>query len=171
MMWLPISGMLLMPEPAVNNMNVDNPEQPFEIGVHPKTFVSVGGTTGIGVSDNKGVFAGLNATVSRVNGNSLIGATGDVTWDASSNQLVATVGPRVGKLMFALDGGLAIRSDFTESALGGQVRGSLNLGLGSVYIRTMLWPQTDGGVSAVTQLGFSVNFPQQLGYKPRTTYE
>lgn len=171
MMWLPISGMLLMPKPEVNKTNVDTPEQPFEIGVHPKTFVSVGGTGGVGVSDNKGVFAGLSATVSRVNGNSLIGATSDLTWDASSNQLVATVGPRVGKLMVALDGGLAVRSDFTESEMGGQVRGSLNLGLGSVYIRTMLWPQTDGGVSAVTQLGFSVNFPQQLGYKPRTTYE
>ena len=174
MMWLPIAGMVWMSEPAEQSedtTSVDNRQQPFEIGVHPKTFVSVGGIGGVTVSGNTGSFVGLNAAVSRVNGNNFIGVTGDVAWDVSSNQLVATVGPRAGKLLFTLDGGLAVRSDFSDTEIGAQMRGSLNLGLSSVYVRAMMWPQIDDALSSMLQLGFSINFPQQLGYKPRTTYE
>ena len=137
--------------------------QPFQIGVQPDVFWSVGGTSGLSLSSNNGVYAGVETSLSRVNGNRLIGLATDAIWDSGLQGVSATVGPRVGLLMFAMDGGVSIRSDFVDPVeTGGQLRVLLNLGFGTVYYRTGFWPNTDE-LSTVHQLGMSLKFPQMLG--------
>ena len=156
---------------AVHTQPENVQTQSFQVGVEPNVFLSFGGTSGLSLSSTNGGFVGVETTLSRVYGNRLVGLTGDVLWDTGFGGLTATVGPRVGVLVFALDGGVGLRSDFDMSpTVGGQVRTMLNLGFGSLYYRVGFWP---GAVelSTVHQLGFGIKFPQQLGYKPRTGEE
>jgi len=140
----------------------------FQVGVEPRVFVSFGGMSGVSISSVNGGFVGLEAAVSRVNGNRLVGLSGDVLWDSGLGGVSATMGPRVGLLMAALDGGVSVRQDFDGTLeVGSQLRAICNLGVGSFYYRAGFWPNADE-LSTVHQLGISIKFPQQLGYKPRT---
>ncbi len=140
----------------------------FQVGVEPKVFVSLGATSGASISSTNGGFVGLETTVSRVNGNRLVGLSGDVLWDTGLGGIAATLGPRVGLLILAADGGISVRQDFDGVLeVGSQLRAICNLGIGSIYYRAGFWPQSEE-LSTVHQLGISIKFPQQLGYKPRT---
>ena len=146
-------------------------EQPFTIGVDPKTFVSFGGTSGLSLASEHGIFTGVEASIARVNGNRSIGINGDVLWDTVLQGASISVGPRFGVLMFALDGGVGLRTDFDAGVeLGSYIRTSLNLGFVSTHYRFGLWPEADE-LATVHQLGVSLRFPQQLGYAPRTVQE
>ena len=174
-MWL-----LLLVNMAFGQESSDGPTQSvsqnikmdaFEVGVKPRVFVSLGATSGLSVSSTNGGFVGLETGVSRVNGNRLVGFSGDVLWDSGLGGLVATVGPRVGLLVLAVDGGISVRQDVDQSSeVGVQLRTLLNLGIGSMYYRVGLWPEAEE-LSTVHQLGMSLRFPQQIGYKPRTGEE
>ena len=143
----------------------------FQIGVEPSTFLSFGATSGLSLSSKNGVFVGLESAISRVNGNRLFGLSGDVLWDTGLGGVSATIGPRMGLLMVSIDGGVSLRHDFDgASEVGSQMRASCNLGFGSMYYRVGFWPETEA-LSTVHQLGLSLKFPQQLGYKPRTGEE
>lgn len=143
----------------------------FQVGVEPKMFVSFGVESGMSISSANGGFLGLETSMSRVNGNRLVGLSGDVLWDTGLDGISATIGPRVGLLLFAVDGGVGFRHKFDSSIdVGSQVRVLLNLGIGTVYYRAGFWPDAEE-LSTVHQLGISVKFPQQLGYKPRTGTE
>jgi len=150
----------------------ENPSMPFVIGVHPTHFFSVGMTGGGTVSSTNGGYIGIESSMSRVHGNRLLGLSADVVWDSALNGASMTIGPKVGLLMLAMDGGLGVRSDFdfTESVeLGMYGRVGLNLGLGGLYYRMGWWPESDE-LSVMHHVGVSIKIPQQLGYKPRTPY-
>jgi hypothetical protein len=138
-------------------------EQPFQIGVQSDVFLALGGTSGISLSSVNGGFVGLEASLSRVNGNRLLGLSGDALWDTGLGGVSATVGPRVGVLMLAMDGGIGVRSDFTNPVeIGAQLRWLVNLGFGTVYYRAGFWPNADE-LSSVHQIGFGLKFPQIVG--------
>ena len=174
-MWL-----LLLVNMAFGQESADGPIQSstqhikmdaFEVGVRPRVFVSFGATSGLSVSSTNGGFIGLETGVSRVNGNRLVGLSGDVLWDSGLGGFSATVGPRVGLLVFAVDGGISVRQDAVRaSEMGAQLRTLLNFGIGSMYYRVGFWPEAEE-LSTVHQLGVSLRFPQQIGYKPRTGEE
>ena len=70
-----------------------------------------------------GGFVGLETSLSRVNGNRLLGLSGDVLWDTGLGGVSATIGPRIGVLMLAMDGGISVRNDFTSPVdTGAQLR-------------------------------------------------
>ena len=143
----------------------------FQVGVEPHIFLSVGGTSGLSVSSNNGAFIGVETALSRINGNRLMGLSADALWDTGLGGVSATVGPRFGVLMFAIDGGISVRHDFDRpTEVGSQIRTLLNLGFGSIYYRVGFWPSAEE-LSTVHQFGFSLKFPQQFGYKPRTGVE
>ena len=143
-------------------------EQSFQIGVQPDMFLAVGATSGMSFSSVNGGFVGLETSLSRVNGNRLLGLSGDVLWDTGLGGVSATIGPRIGVLMLAMDGGISVRNDFTSPVdTGAQLRWLVNLGFGTMYYRTGFWPNTDE-LSIVHQIGFGLKFPQTLGYGPRT---
>jgi len=147
--------------------------KPFVIGVHPTQFFSVGMTGGGTVSSTNGGYVGIESSLSRVYGNRLVGLSTDVVWDSALNGASMTIGPRVGVLMLAIDGGLGVRSgvDFTESVdVGMYGRVGLNLGLGGMYYRMGWWPESDE-LSVMHHVGVSIKIPQQIGYTPRTPYE
>jgi len=146
-------------------------EQPFQIGVQPDVFFALGGISGISLSSVNGGYVGLESSISRVNGNRLLGLSGDVLWDTGLGGVSATIGPRIGVLMLAMDGGISVRSDFSNTAdVGVQLRWLLNLGFGTVYYRTGLWPNVDE-LSTVHQIGFGLKFPQTLGYNLRLVHK
>lgn len=146
-------------------------EQPFQIGVQPDIFLTIGGTSGISLSSVNGGFVGVETSLSHINGNRLVGLSGDVLWDSGLGGVSATVGPRVGFLMLAMDGGVSVRTDFTTPReIGAQLRWLLNLGFGTIYYRTGFWPKADE-LSTVHQIGFGLKFPQTLGYTPRPVRE
>lgn len=146
-------------------------EQPFQIGIQPDVFLAVGGTSGISLSSVNGGFIGIETSLSRVNGNRLLGLSADVLWDTGLGGVSATVGPRVGALMLAMDGGIGVRSDLMSPAdIGAQLRLLLNLGFGTVYYRAGFWPDTDE-LSTVHQIGFGLKFPHVLGYNTRSVHE
>lgn len=153
----------------------------FQIGKRPGTFLTVGGLGGVGFTEQNaqdgraaGGYGGLEASVARVNGSRSFGLTSDVVFD-SAQGVVLTVGPKVGVWALHVDGGLSVRvplSDPTtqstqspQSHYGLYTKGSLNLGLGSLYYRT-LWGNEHLGT--VHQVGLSVRLPRLLGYQPRT---
>tara|TARA_B100001093_G_scaffold504166_1_gene559575 strand:+ start:209 stop:733 length:525 start_codon:yes stop_codon:yes gene_type:complete len=152
---------------STQHLNVDA----FEVGVRPRVFVSLGATSGLSVSSQNGGFVGLETAVSRVNGNRLVGLSGDVLWDSGLGGFSSTVGPRVGLLVVAVDGGISVRQEIEGTPeVGAQVRTLLNLGIGTMYYRVGFWPESED-LSTVHQLGVSLRFPQQIGYKPRTGEE
>ena len=171
---------LLLVNMAFGQESADDPTQSvsqnikmnaFEVGVKPRVFVSLGATSGLSLSSESGVFVGLESGVSRVNGNRLFGLSGDILWDSGLGGFSATVGPRVGILVIALDGGISVRQKIERSAeVGAQLRTMLNFGIGSMYYRVGFWPESEE-LSTVHQLGVSLRFPQQIGYKPRTGEE
>ena len=69
-------------------------EQSFQIGVQPDMFLAVGATSGMSFSSVSGGFVGLEASLSRVNGNRLLGLSGDVLWDTGLGGVSATIGPK-----------------------------------------------------------------------------
>lgn len=151
----------------------ENPSVPFVIGVHPTQFFSVGITGGGTVSSTNGGYVGIESSISRVYGNRMMGLSTDVVWDSALSGASITIGPKVGVLMLAMDGGVGVRSDvdFTEPVeLGMYGRVGLNLGLGGVYYRMGWWPESDE-LSVMHHIGVSIKIPQQLGYEPRTPYE
>ena len=149
----------------------DEVAQPFQIGVQPDYFLAVGGIGGISLSSVNGSFVGIETSLSRVHGNRLLGLSGDIVWDNSLNGVTATIGPRMGMLVFAMDGGISIRSQLsTPAEIGGQLRFLLNLGVGTVYYRTGFWPIPDE-LSTVHQIGFGIRFPQRLGYNTHGNQE
>ena len=153
----------------------------FQIGKRPGTFLSVGALGGVGFvepdeQDGRatGGYGGLEATAARVNGSRSFGLTSDVVLD-SAQGVVLTVGPKVGVWALHVDGGLSVRvplSDPTtqsqervQSRYGLYTKGSVNLGLGTFYYRT-LWGNES--LRTVHQVGLSVRVPWLLGYQPRT---
>ena len=174
-MWL-----VLMMNVSFGQESVDEPipmsdlymqSDAFQVGVEPTTFLSFGATSGLSLSSNNGLFVGLESAISRVNGNRLFGLSGDVLWDTGLDGVSATIGPRVGLLIVSVDGGVSVRHDFEGAVeVGSQLRAICNLGFGSMYYRVGFWPETEA-LSTVHQLGISLKFPQQLGYKPRTGEE
>ncbi len=147
----------------------------FQIGKRPGTFLSVGALGGLGFTAQDGqrdavssVYAGLEATASRVNGSRSLGLTSDVAFDTTQG-MVLTVGPKVGIWAVHVDGGMAVRVPLGEASNQGRygvyTKGSLNLGLGSLYYRT-LWANEN--FQTVHQVGLSLRVPQLLGYQPRT---
>ena len=174
-MWMLLMGTVAFGLESVSDVEQDQSQEvqtpSFQVGVKPNVFLSFGGTSGLSVSSSNGGFVGVETSLSRIHGNRLVGLTGDLLWDSGFGGLTATVGPRVGALVFALDGGVAVRSDFEQPpAVGAQVRTLLNLGFGSMYYRVGFWPDA-AELSTVHQLGVGMKFPQQLGYKPRTGEE
>ena len=173
-MWLLLVNMAFGRESAENptqaiTQNITN--DAFEIGVKPRVFVSLGATSGLSISSQNGGFVGFETAVSRVNGNRLVGLSGDVLWDSGLRGFSATVGPRVGLLVGAVDGGISVRQEIEGAPeVGAQLRTLLNLGIGSMYYRVGFWPESEE-LSTVHQLGLSLRFPQQIGYKPRTGEE
>lgn len=171
-MWL-----LLMMNVGFGQEVADNPTRTliqspqnsaFQVGVEPKIFVSFGAMSGVSMSSTNGGFVGVETAMSRVNGNRLVGLSADVLWDSGLGGVSAMMGPRVGLLMIAVDGGVGVRHNFDgTSEVGSQLRALCNLGIGSIYYRVGFWPESEE-LSTVHQLGISVKFPQQLGYQPRT---
>lgn len=174
-MWMLLMGTVAFGLESVSGAEQEQsqatPAPSFQVGVKPNVFLSFGGTSGLSVSSSNGGFVGGEASLSRIHGNRLVGLTGDVLWDTGFGGLTATVGPRIGALVFALDGGVSVRSNFElPPTVGSQVRALLNLGFGSMYYRVGFWPGA-AELSTVHQLGVGIKFPQQLGYKPRTGEE
>ena len=170
-MWHLLTGLAFGEETGLDtteSLMQEVPESAFEIGVQPDVFFAVGGTSGISLSSVNGGFVGLETSLARVHGNRLVGLSGDVLWDTGLGGMSATLGPRVGVLMLAMDGGVSVRSDFENPPeMGSQLRLLLNLGFGTMYYRVGFWPNTDE-LSSVHQIGFGLRFPQILGYTPRT---
>lgn len=174
-MWMLLMGTVAFGLESVSDAEQKQPQvtqtPSFQVGVKPNVFLSFGGTSGLSVSSSNGGFVGVETSLSRIHGNRLVGLTGDLLWDSGFGGWTATVGPRIGTLVFALDGGVSVRSNFDmPPEIGSQVRALLNLGFGSMYYRVGFWPDA-AELSAVHQLGIGIKFPQQLGYKPRTGEE
>ena len=107
---------------------------PFQIGVQPDGRSLLAVPVGMSFSTENGGFVGVETSLSRVNGNRLLGISGDVLWDTGLD-VSATVGPRIGVFMLAMDGGIGLRSDFESPAdIGAQLRFLLNVGFGQRII-------------------------------------
>ncbi len=141
-------------------------EEPFVVGAKPQTFWSIGGTTGGAVSDDWGGFVGLETGLSTVKGNRLLGVQSDLFYDTTQQNVVASIGPKVGVLMLNVDGGLAVSSNLSDiTRVGGYGRLSMNFGVFAGYYRFNVW-----GEDTLQQFGISIKVPQLLGYQPRMEY-
>lgn len=154
---------------GVGLANAQSVIEPFVLGREPQTFVNVGWTAGASLAETPGIFAGGTAGISRITGNQWVGATADILLDTGSG-INLLVGPKVGLLVLGVDAGFAARSDFRNPIVtGGYGRAEVNLGVVSWYYRAVVWP-VESALSTTHQLGVSMKFPQQLGYKPRVVY-
>lgn len=140
--------------------------EPYVIGVRPKTYFNIGGTSGVSFSDGKGLYAGGTLGVSRVKGNHTLGVSTEWLYDSNLTGLTGTLGPKVGLLMGELDGGAVMNTGADSTTWGGYARLSLNFGILSSHYRVLVLTKQ----SPVNHIGVTLKFPQQLGYRPRVEY-
>ena len=108
-------------------------------------------------------FVGLECNYSVVKKSTWMGVYSDVFYDFAQQDTTITIGPRVGKMVFGIDGGLGVRLGGKEQMeLGQQFRVLLNLGVASVYYRYGIWSE-----EKTHQVGLTIKIPTILNYEPR----
>jgi hypothetical protein len=130
---------------------------PFSIGARPAWYL-LGGVTGggtVGV-DQKGGFVGGELSVVRLKQGRYLGGYADAYYDFGIDGTYATAGVEVGKQIFGLDGGVALRfAGGTE--VGATARVFVSVGVFSIYARYAYFdsPADDH----VIQLGAMLKLP------------
>ena len=136
----------------------------YVIGVRPKTYLSIGTTSGVSMSNGTGVFVGGMTGISRVRGNHLLGVTTECLYDSNVSGVMGTLGPKLGLLIGEVDLGFAFSTGH-KSSRGGYIRAGMNFGVVSVNYRILMLSE-----APIHHIGMSLKFPQQLGYRPRMDY-
>ena len=140
-------------------------EEAFSFGVIPKQYIHTGVTAGTSfVSNRVESYLGLECNYTQFRRNWWMGGYTDVFYDFGQESMVITAGPRIGKLVFGVDGGLGMRVSTTEQVeLGWQARTMFTTGLFSLYYRFGSWPTSDGDdFTSTHQTGVTVNIPFKL---------
>ena len=87
----------------------------------------------------------------------------NVFYDFAQQDTTITIGPRIGKMVLGVDGGLGVRLGGADQIeLGQQFRAIFNLGIASVYYRYGIWSEEN-----THQVGLTIKIPTILNYEPR----
>lgn len=151
---------------SVSMASAQSVSEPYVIGVRPKTYLNIGGASGLSVSNGTGLYAGGAFGVSRVKGNHTLGVSTELFYDSNLKGLTGTLGPKVGLLIGELDGGVVMNTGSDLTTWGGYARLGLNFGLASSYYRVLVLSER----TTTHHIGVTLKFPQQLGYRPRVEY-
>ena len=134
-------------------------EESYSFGFPAQKMFNTGLTGGV----SNGGFVGLECNYSVVKKSTWMGVYSDVFYDFAQQDTTITIGPRVGKMVFGIDGGLGVRLGGKEQMkLGQQFRVLLNLGVASVYYRYGIWSE-----EKTHQVGLTIKIPTILNYEPR----
>ena len=151
---------------SVSMASAQSVSESYVIGVRPKTYLNIGGTSGVSIVDTTGLYAGGVLGFSRVKGNHTLGVSTEWFYDSNLTGLTGTLGPKVGLLMGELDGGAVMNTGSDSTTWGGYARLGLNFGLASSYYRVLVLSER----TTTHHIGVTLKFPQQLGYQPRLEY-
>ena len=134
-------------------------EEPYSFGFPVQKMFNTGLTTGI---SQRG-FVGLECNYSVVKKSAWMGVYSDVFYDFAQQDTTITIGPRIGKMVLGVDGGLGIRlGGVDQIELGQQFRALFNLGIASVYYRYGIWSEEN-----THQIGLTIKIPTILNYERR----
>ena len=132
---------------------------PYSFGFPAQKMFNTGLTAGV---SQRG-FMGLECNYSVVKKSIWMGVYSDVFYDFDQQDTTITIGPRIGKMVLGVDGGLGIRlGGVDQIELGQQFRALFNLGIASVYYRYGIWSEEN-----THQIGLTIKIPTILNYEPR----
>lgn len=135
----------------------------FAIGSRPAWLllggVTTGGTVALG---DRGALVGGELSLARLRDGNFAGVYADAYYDWGAGGTYATGGVELGRKLFGLDGGVALRLRDGERELGATGRVTLGLGVVGVYARyAHFWDvMTDDDV---VQVGLVVKLPLWTG--------
>ena len=119
------------------NISSAQAEEPYSFGVIPKQYVHTGMSTGTSFASNGvGGYLGLEGNYTQFRRNFWMGGYTDVLYDFGQDSILVTAGPRIGKLVLGVDGGLGMRMSANKKMeLGWQARTMFTTGAFSLYYR------------------------------------
>ena len=134
-------------------------EETYSFGFPVQKMFNTGLTGGFSSSR----FVGLECNYSVVKKSAWMGVYSDVFYDFAQQDTTITIGPRIGKMVFGIDGGLGVRlGGEQQMELGQQFRALFNLGIASVYYRYGVWSEEN-----THQVGLTIKIPTLLNYESR----
>lgn len=130
-----VAGLAALTLGAARPAHADD-DPPFTIGARPAWLVLGGLTTGgtVALAD-RGALVGGEASVVRLRDGNFIGLYGDGYYDWGVHGTYATAGLELGRQIFALDGGVALRFAQGDRDVGATGRITVGLGVAGVYAR------------------------------------
>jgi len=149
------AGLAVSLAPSV--AHADDP--PFTIGSRPAWILLGGVTTGgtVALAD-RGAFVGGELSLARLREASFVGLYADGYYDWGAGGSYATGGIELGRKLFGLDGGAAVRFANGDTDAGVAARITVGLGVAGLYGRYLYFPGATRD-EHVVQVGLTLKLP------------